>query len=184
VVAGTETEVIRSRRHAARRDAPPARRLVMGLLAGLVIAVGTGAPAAPAAARNTGGGFISGGGPSSPTIAMTSHVGATRSRPTASVRRSHSRDEAFFRDAVFERSRDVRRHRHRHRDEFADGFFPFGFASGFDWPAAPAPDAGDEDARRGPLFRTRIERDERPTVEVSPSGVTIIRGPGSHHISP
>jgi hypothetical protein len=181
-VAGAETDVIRSKRHAVGRDAWSVRRLTIGLLAGLVIAVGTGAPAAPAAARGTGGGLISGGGSSSPTVAKTSHVGTTRPRPTtALVRRSHWRDENFFRDAVFERSRDVRRHRHRHRDEFADGSFPFGFASGFDWPTAPALDASDDDARRGP---PRIERDERPTVEVSPSGVTIIRGPGSHHMSP
>jgi len=39
-------------------------------------------------------------------------------------------------------------------------------------PAAPAP---------APVTS---ERDERATVETTPSGVTIVRGPGSHHMAP
>ncbi|HKX11483.1 MAG TPA: hypothetical protein VJN67_25000 [Stellaceae bacterium] len=71
---------------------------------------------------------------------------------------------------------------HRDRDLFVGGFFPFGFG----WPisepdlTATADDGDGIDWRRPP-FWLHVDRYEPPTVEESPSGVTIIRGPGSHH---
>jgi len=71
---------------------------------------------------------------------------------------------------------------HRHHDLFADGFFPFGFAVPVREPdlAAAADDSEGIDWRRPPYW-LHFDRYEPPTVEKSPSGVTIIRGPGSHH---
>jgi hypothetical protein len=77
-----------------------------------------------------------------------------------------------------------RRFHHRDRDLFADGFFPFGF---FGWPAlepdigVAQADPGDEPDWRSFPFWRQFDRYQPPTVEKSPSGVTIIRGPGSHH---
>jgi hypothetical protein len=76
----------------------------------------------------------------------------------------------------------VRHLHHRDHDLFADGFFPFGLG----WPVsdpdfAPAVDETNGTDWRPPPFWFRFDRYEPPTVEKSPSGVTIIRGPGSHH---
>jgi hypothetical protein len=73
-------------------------------------------------------------------------------------------------------------HHHHDRDAFENGFFPFGFG----WPVAQpdlAPTVDESDQTEGPWppVWVRIDSYERPTVEKAPSGVTIIRGPGSHH---
>jgi len=86
-----------------------------------------------------------------------------------------------------ERAEMFRRfHHHRDRDALEDAFFPFGFLDGLGWPVgqpdlALSGDADDQTAWRGPPFWIQVDRYERPTVEKTPSGVTIIRGPGSHH---
>jgi hypothetical protein len=89
---------------------------------------------------------------------------------------------------AFEHARGSRRFHHHGHGNFADGFFPFGFFPGFGWPVAEPDvalaDGGDEMSWGMPLFWRPVERYEPPTVEKAPSGVTIIRGPGSHHAWP
>jgi hypothetical protein len=145
-----------------------------------------------------GGGSIGGGASASigssgagrmtvaPTQAQTGRrIGNLRARSLDSTRRAVSRRDDLFADEDFDRSRDFRHFHHRHRDRFADGLFPFGFfgetgtsAAQSDLSAA-GDDVGNGDGQ-GPPFQTRSTRYERPTVETTPSGVTIIRGPGSH----
>jgi hypothetical protein len=74
---------------------------------------------------------------------------------------------------------------HRDRDDFAGGFFPFGFWPSTGWPDAE-PDLAAADGADGFDWRMLrywrpVERYQPPTVEKTPSGVTIIRGPGSSH---
>jgi hypothetical protein len=179
------------------------RRLWIYLFAGLLIAAGTGELTASASARGMNGGSVggtsgsvgssnSGRTVSAPTQGSASRLNGLRARSMFSTRRfgfRRDRDDIFA-DDDFGRRRDFR-HRH-HRDEFADTFFPFGFSGDFSSPvaqsdlsaAANGTEEGDDGDWRGLPFRTRGERYERPSVEKTPSGVTIIRGPGSHHISP
>jgi hypothetical protein len=180
------------------------RRLWIYLFAGLLIAAGTGELTASASARGMNGGSVGGtnrsvGSSSSgrtisaPTQGSASRLHGLHARSILSTRRfgSHRDRDDIFADDDFGRSRDFRRFRH-HRDEFADTFFPFGFSGDFGSPvaqsdlsaAANGTEEGDDGDSRGLPFRTRGERYERPSVEKTPSGVTIIRGPGSHHISP
>ncbi len=99
------------------------------------------------------------------------------------MHRFGSREGDIFVDDDFDRFRDLHKRFHHHRRDFLDnGLFPFGFFGA--WPSvepdlsAAADDVSDDgDA---PSFRRRPERYEPPTVETSPSGVIIIRGPGSH----
>jgi hypothetical protein len=177
------------------------RRLWMYLFAGLLIAAGTGELTASASARGMNGGSVgstngsvgSGRTISAPTHGSASRLHGLHARSILSTRRfgSHRDRDDIFADDDFRRFRDFRDFRH-HRDEFADTFFPFGFSGDFGSSvaqsdlsaAANGTEEGDDGDWRGLPFHTRGERYERPSVEKTPSGVTIIRGPGSHHISP
>jgi len=166
------------------------------LLAGALAAAGAGRLSAPASARAVGGGSVSVGSSGAGRMVSGPMMGprrssARRAQPMASVRRFGFRREDFSAFESFERAREFRRFHHRDGDEFTGGFLPFGFFAGGDWPAtssdlsAMAAFEGNDDGDwRGPPFWVRSERYERPTVEKTPSGVTIIRGPGSHHFSP
>jgi hypothetical protein len=137
-----------------------ARRLSLSLLVALLISAESHGSVSPARASNTPVGSASVHSPSGSRMISVTRMSARHPRSLL-FRRSH----------------------HRGHDVFADGFFPFGFFTG--WPAEPdltvAPDEGvGVDWRRLP-FWARLDRYEPPTVEKSPSGVTIIRGPGSHH---
>lgn len=155
----------------------------LSVLIVLLLAAGTAGLALPASANNAPVGPMSIGG--GPMLSGTAGVGPqwTAPRHARSVRfdAQHKRLEAR---AIFERRF------HRHGDRlFGRGFLPFGFYGGFGWPdfepalaaTSPDPDANDDTRWRGLSFSGRPDRYEPPTVEQSPSGVTIIRGPGSHH---
>lgn len=148
-----------------RNRAPDARTiratvLSVSLLSGLLF----GGFALPACANNTSVGSVGMGASSGGrTVAVTG--GMPQRRSIASLQQMH------FHHA---------HHRDRHR--FDDGFFPFGFG----WPIsepdlAGTVDDGDGIDWRRPPFWLHVDQYEPPTVEESPSGVTIIRGPGSHH---
>jgi hypothetical protein len=162
-VAAADTEP-----HKTSARAVTTRRPFFLLLIGLLVAVGASALALPASASNT---------PVGPG-AMGSSSGGRMVSVTTSGRRTQS--------VVALHRMHMRRFHHHDHDLFADGSFPFGFG----WPAsepdfsAAADEANPGDWHRPPYW-FRFDRYEPPTVEKSPSGVTIIRGPGSHHgISP
>ena len=79
------------------------------------------------------------------------------------------------------------------RPGFTDGVFPpgfpIGFIGGFGWPV-PQPDVlaafiafgqRHEAERLSQPVSIRVNRYEPPTTVTLSSGVTIVRGPGSHH---
>lgn len=166
-----------------RRFSAPMLRL--SVLAALLIA-GLSGLTLSASARGISGGSMSNSGSvrlgssgaGRMTAAPTPRVNLLRPRTMDSMHRSESHGHHMFADDDFDRFRD-----HRRR-VFTDGFFPFGF---FGWSTAQpdlsaAADAGDDNADdRGPPFWSRFQRYERPSVEKTESGVTIIRGPGSGH---
>ncbi len=88
---------------------------------------------------------------------------------------------AFFTSAHFGHRHDFRNHHHRRHDELSGWLWPWGlyddFGSGFREYGPADMTATDDDRGRMPLTR----RYEPPTVETTPSGVTILRGPGSRH---
>ncbi len=180
VVAGTKTR-------AAHSCLALARRLTLSLLAGLLIAAGAIGLALPASANNAPVGSVSMGSPGSGRMISTSPTGARHTRSILSLHRFGARRERFEAREAFARAREFRRFHHRGRDVFADAFFPFGFFGGLGWPftqpdlAVVATDEGDQADWRTLPFWVRVDRYEPPTVEKAPSGVTIIRGPGSHH---
>jgi hypothetical protein len=140
----------------------------VSLLIGLLVTIGASALVLPASASNAPVGPGTVGSSSGGRMASVT----TSGRHTQSVVALHRMHMRRF-------------HRHDH-DLFADGFFPFGFG----WPVsdpdftAAADEANAGDWRRPPHW-FRFDPYEPPTVEKSPAGVTIIRGPGSHHgISP
>jgi hypothetical protein len=163
-------------------------RLRISWLASLLIAAGVSGTSAPVDARGVITGRTMGGGGSASIGSSGRTVAAPASRATSRrLSGLHGRSITstrrfdIFADDDFDRFRDFRRFRH-HRRDLDDGFFPFGFFGS--WPtteldlsAAPDDSSDDGDA---PPFRRRVERYEAPTVENTPSGVTIIRGPGSH----
>lgn len=182
------------------RRQPYTRRALLSvwLLVGTLVGAGVGGLPAPASARGMSGGTGSPSAGSSSSGRMVSapatgprRFSALRAHPVISVRRFGFRREDFAALESFKHGRGFRRFRHHDRDEFADGFFPFGFFGGVGGPVIPSDlsemaafDGNDDgDWRRLP-FWARFDRYERPTVEKTPSGVTIIRGPGSHHFSP
>lgn len=138
----------------------PATVLVVSLLSGLFI----GGLALPARANNASVGSTSMG--SSRGGHMVGVPGGMRqTRSIFSLNRTHLHHD-----------------RRRDRGLFADGFFPFGFGWPISEPDLVTPaDEGDTVDQPGPPVRFRLDRYEPPTVEKTPSGVTIIRGPGSHH---
>lgn len=140
------------------------RRISASLLSGLLVILGTGWLALPARANNTSVGSVSTGSSSGGRMTAVAS-GARQTRSTVSLHQM-----------------DFHRGHHRDRDRLAHGFFPFGFG----WPIGEpdltaTADDGDAIDWRRPPFWIQVERYEPPTVEKSPSGVTIIRGPGSHH---
>jgi len=62
----------------------------------------------------------------------------------------------------------------------------FGDDLGYEQAPAAAPTAVIVGEPSPPAYPVRVtsERDEHATVETTPEGVTIVRGPGSHHIAP
>ncbi len=64
---------------------------------------------------------------------------------------------------------------------FAGAFDGFGVADAVPGPlgANPAPFPG---AFGGPFAPPRVVVNDRPSVEATPQGVQIVRGPGSHHL--
>ncbi len=174
-----------------------ARRLWISSLATLLIAAGVSGPSTAADARGVTGGMTGGGGntvvgssitgrmATAPTSGATSRRSSgLHARSMSSMHRFGSREGDIFVDDDFDRFRDFHRRFHHHRRDFLDdGLFPFAFFGG--WPSAESDlsavaDDGSDDGD-APSFRRRAERYEAPTVEKTPSGVTIIRGPGSHH---
>jgi len=173
-----------------------AHRLRISSLATLVITAGVSGLSAAGDARGVTGGMTGGGGSTIVGSSMTGRMvtaptsGATsrrssglHARSMSSMRRFGSREGDIFVDDDFDRFHDFHRRFHHHRRDFLDdGFFPFGFFGS--WPSvepdlsAAADDGSDDGDARS--FRRRPERYESPTVEMTPSGVTIIRGPGSH----
>ena len=114
----------------------PYRWLSVSLLAGLLIATAAGEFAKPADARGMSGRSIGGGtfaGHGSSSFGR-SRIGFSR----LNTRRFDGRRDRFFARGDFDRFHDFRRFRDRRRDEFADGFFPFGAFGdfGWGWPAA------------------------------------------------
>ena len=156
--------------------------LAVSLIVGILTAFVAGGLATPASARGMSG--ASGGGHGSAGIGHPVARGSgahVRSRSSTHAHREH-----LFADNDFSRFHDFRRFHHRHGDEFANGVFPWGFGLfDEDWPGARSDLADvasrDETDGRSWPFRGRVEHYEPPTVEVTPSGVTIMRGPGSHH---
>jgi len=172
------------------------RRLRMSSLATLLITAGVSGLSTAGDARGVTGGMTGGGGSTIVGSSITGQIatapssGATsrrssglRARSMSSVHRFGSREGDIFVDDDFDRFRDFHRRFHNHRRDFlGDGFFPFGFFGS--WPSvepdlSAAADDGSDDGD-AQSFRQRPERYEPPTVENTPSGVTIIRGPGSH----
>jgi len=173
-----------------------ARRLRISSLATLLVTAGVSGLSTAGDARGVTGGMTGGGGS---TIVGSSMTGRMATAPTsgATSRRSSglharsmssmhnfgSRKGDIFVDDDFDRFHDFHRRFHHHRRDFLnDGFFPFGFFGS--WPSvepdlSAAADDGSDDGD-APSLRRRGERYEAPTVETTPSGVTIIRGPGSH----
>lgn len=163
------------------------RRFWISLLTGLLIAAGADALASPVSARGMSGGSISHGSLS---------AGRTTGDPTQfsglRARRFDSRRDRFFAREDRDRFAEFRRFRRRDRDGFGDGFFPFGDfgdSGGPYWPYPQSDFAAAGNVSDGvddptPRFPSRFGRYEPPTVETTPSGVTIVRGPGSHHFPP
>ena len=141
------------------------RRIFVSLVSGLLVIVGTGGLAPLARANNNSlvGSMSTSSSSGGRVVAVTN--GARPTRLIVSLHQMHSHHG-----------------HHRHRDLLTNGFFPFGFG----WPigepdvTATADDSDGIDWRHPP-FSLRADRYEPPTVEKSPSGVTIVRGPGSHH---
>jgi hypothetical protein len=165
-----------------------ARRLRQSLLVALLIASTTAVFASSVLANGNWTGAMSTGSSrrmvGEPMSGGPRRVGSVHARSFASLHRFHFRRQ----DIETERARAFRRFHHGDRDELAGGFFPFGFFPAFGWPdlqpdSAIADDGGEADWGT-PLFWRPVERYEPPTVEKSPSGVIIIRGPGSHHVWP
>ena len=151
----------------------PRSRLLVTLLVGFVIAVASSGFAISARANGSPSGPMSG-----PRRIGNFHTGTSASLHRFRVGRE--------RLDAFERAREFRRLHNRERDEFRGGFFPFGFWPSFGWPAAQsdlvtADDTGGTGWDTPFLWPRPVERYEPPTVEKTPSGVTIIRGPGSPH---
>ena len=143
-----------------------ARRLCVSVLTALLVAAGTSGLASPARANGSPVGSVSVGSASGSRMISSPAPGARRLgtrhlRATVSVRHFHH---------------------HHDRDAFENGFFPFGFGWSVVQPdLSPTVDETDDTEGRWAPVWVRLERYERPTVEKAPSGVTIIRGPGSHH---
>jgi len=162
--AGIETRAPRTRRTTLRRYG-------LSLLSALLVATSI-----PAVASNAPVGSVSVGSLGGGRMISVGRMGARHTPSVVSLQRSRSGREGV--------ARQFGRFHHRDRDMFADGFFPFGFFPGFGWPDQPdlaAADQGDQPDWRSLPFWARVDRYEPPTVEKAPSGVTIIRGPGSHH---
>jgi len=171
--AGTESD---PRRPAASSRQLPHPRLWIPLLTGLLIVNAAVQLANPASAR----------GMSEDSIGFASPGRSSTGFSGLNTHRFDSRRGGFFARGDFDRFRDFRRFHRRDRDEFADGFFPFGSFGdfGWGWPGAqpgPLAGGGGPELIDDPPLQRRSGRYERPTVETTASGVTIIRGPGSRH---
>lgn len=159
-----------------------ARRRVPAVLLGglLIIAAATGF-AVSARASSSPSGSMGLGSPGRMATAPMSgprRIGSGHTQAFASSRRFRLED-------AFRHAHEFRRFHGHERGDFANGFFPFGFWPGFGWPVAQqdlaaADDTGGMDSGP-PFFWPQVERYQPPTVEKTPSGVTIIRGPGSSH---
>lgn len=74
---------------------------------------------------------------------------------------------------------------HRNGAQFAYPFDYFGGDLGYEAASQPAPAVVVAEPSAPPAAApVTSERDERATVETTPSGVTVVRGPGSRHIAP
>jgi hypothetical protein len=163
------------------------RRILVLMTISSALAVGA---LASAEAHGVSGGTMSGSGMPGTgagmgTTAQMSSVVRLRNAP--SIRLGFHSDRFAGNDGnrlSFDRLGDFGRFHHHHHHHHG-GFFPFGFFAGGGWPGWPTaqPDmAADDEADELDWLRARWRsRYERPTVEKTPSGVTVIRGPGSHH---
>jgi hypothetical protein len=170
----------------ARR--PMRFRFLLFALAALIISAVASWLAPQARAHNASGGSFGSsmsGGMSGSRLASGPMMGsrqwnARHNRSVLSMRRFPFRHDGARDPEDFDRARDFR-HFHRRDREL---FFPWGFGWPYvqsDFAGASSADSGDEiDWRTLPFWR-QFDRYQPPTVEKSPSGVTIIRGPGSHH---
>ena len=79
-------------------------------------------------------------------------------------------------------SRDVGRRRSSTRGSSSDfGVLDGGWGGWSDWYGAPATSTS---SRIVIIRERRPAAEERPTIETAPSGVEIVRGPGSRHLAP
>ncbi len=138
--------------------------IVSVLAASLIAIVGIGL--SPASARG-----ITGGAGSSRSVSMMSHPSRT----------SGAHHGHFVASAHFGHLHDFRTRHHHPHDELSGWFWPWGFYDDFGsaFPQYGPADMTAEEYDGGGMPLAR--RYERPTVETTPSGVTIIRGPGSRH---
>ena len=172
---------------AASRRRFRVRRFWISSLTGLLIAAGANALASPASPRGMTGGSIS-----HDSLSAGRTTGDHTQFSGLRARRIDSRRDRFFAREDRDRFGEFRRFRRRDRDGFGDGFFPVGDFGDFGWPYWPHPQPDSAAAGNvsdgvddpGPPFPNRFGRYEPPTVETTPSGVTIVRGPGSHHFPP
>jgi len=148
-------------------------RLPVVLMLALLMAATSGFPISARANGNPAG---------SAGVGSSSRMVSAPSSGSGRIGSLHARDSSLHRFRV--RPEDIEAFRrgirhHGERDDFGAGFFPLG------WPLAE-PDLATADESDGmgwvpPRFWMPVERYQPPTVEKTPSGVTIIRGPGSSH---
>jgi len=170
---------------AARARLAMERGLSLSLLLASLVLIAVGIPRTASASGAPVGSVSMGsqaGGNTAAATGMGPRVIATpRGQSNFSLRQF---DSGRFRFTV--RDNFARRFHHHNRHFFGQTFFPFGFFDGFGWPSvqselAQAPVGGDDVGDSSPPFQGRPARYEPPKVETTASGVTIIRGPGSHH---
>ena len=163
-----------------------ARRCAIGLISAVILAVVAASWLTTAAsARGMGGG--SGGGRSFGHSRGSPSFGRFHSGP----RFSRFDKFGFIRDRRFHESinggffNGNRRFNNGFNGGFFDSSFPFGGWGGWGWGDFGGPFQGTQPIQPvitgDPAPAPRPQRYEPPTVETTPEGVTIVRGPGSRH---
>jgi len=170
-----------------------ARSRAFGLIAAVILMIAATSWLATAAGARGMGGGSHGGSHGSHSFAGArsfggAHSGAHFFAGFGSGRRFLA-DGRFGHFNRFSRFSD-RRFRNRFDGGFNNGFFPFGFSGDFGFPFGSWGDFGwpfpsnqliQPAVTDDPPVAPRPQRYEPPTVETTPSGVTIVRGPGSRH---
>jgi len=168
-----------------------ARSRAFALIAAVILMVAAMSWLATAAGARGMGGGSHGGSHGSHSFAGARSFGGAHSG--ARFGRHFFVDDRFARFNRFSRFSD-RGFRNRFDGGFNNGFFPFDFSGDFGFPFGSWGDFGwpfpssqliqpavTDDPPAAPPVAPRPQRYEPPTVETTPSGVTIVRGPGSRH---